>query len=326
MVFDLGNKESFINTLIMVLKSHGVRKQSMYDLVNTYSNYYDELSLKGYSYIEIINELKTPVVIYQNHQHQLRFYPKIENIITLTFPLISILLFLVLYFGAKTPLISSSYSLFLIPIFGSVIFLKDKIKTISLVFLSTLFIYIVLGNLYSYWDFLWTIFFLVPITIAIIFSRDDELYYGLLFFIMMPILYLLSYFNIIGYEYTWQSVFIFLIVYFMLHGINKKRIFVLFTLVFSFIIYNLLLTKFSMGWSRAIYAYIFWFLSFVFSGEMYEIIKKANNNRIQLGVYIGSVTVYIVTSLIFSNWLIPLLIFFVIPLYYIFSKIDHNDL
>lgn len=311
------NKINYIDTLTYILKTNNVRKSSINNIINTYSHLYDDLVLKGRSFNEIINILGTPAIVYQTHQHQLRHYPTLEQVFLYATPIWSSILFLLLYFLAGLSLELSAYSFFLIPFVIVLSFFRNQFKIISLVVVTSVFTHLLIGSLLSIWDPTWVIMFLIPISLVIFYAEDEELIYSLLFFIAIPAIYLLNFYEVLAYEYSWQLILSLIIVNYFIKELNAKKIIGFISLIISIVLYNSLIIFTELLWTRAIYVYLIWIITIVLSGEFLEIISNETEEMLSIIVYMGSILLYILTSVVLGNWIFPLLIFFVIPLYYI---------
>lgn len=308
---------NYINTLEYLLETNKVRRKSAKYLIDTYTHYYKELAKEGLSYVEIVNRLGTPMVVFQNHMRNLTYYPRYREWLMFLSPLISMILFLLLHLTWQQPLHLSSYVFILIPLAFSNYLFKGPFRVVIVTVFLCLFAYFLTGHLTTFYDPLWLLFFIIPVLIVLLYSTGAEMIVGLILFISVPVMYLLNYYQIVSLDLSWQILLLIPLLYYVLEKIDFTKLIGLSALIVSMISYNTLLIGFEVSWQYGIYTYLLWPAVMLISGEFLSLFMREDFPKVDFVYFIGSISLYISSSLILGIWTYTLFILLIIPIYYI---------
>lgn len=320
-------KNEYLSRLKELLDRYDMSEQEKQDILNDYSDMYDNWEERGMSDQEIVEKLGKPKGIIGSLVEGYRRIPKpsdgTEKIIALS-PFVATIIFFIAGFGFDLWLYAW-ISFILIPITAIIVEMsksKDPHITTALSPFVTGIGYYILGMEYQLWHPGWLIFLAIPI-IAIINSRK-EMNRRTLLTSLSPFAALIAYVYLGEMGYWHNMWVVFLVIPFIGATLEEgwKRIFLLLFIPVGVIAY-LYLGDMYGEWLYTGLVFLPLLAFYIYNGNI-QLWDKDAPRDYQI-VVLATVATYFAVSLLTQAWLVSWLVFFAIPLYAINKETEQPE-
>lgn len=323
-------KNEYLLQLKTLLDRYEMDQDEKQDILNDYSDMYDNWIDRGMSIEEVEEKLGKPKSIIRSLVEGYKKIPKPSDnrtkLIAVS-PFISLIAFFVLGFGFNEWVYSWMVFLF-IPVIAIIVEMtrdKDPHVTTALSPFAASIAYYILGMQYGLWHPGWIVFIIIPI-LGVFNSRKD-MDFKTLITALSPFAALIAYLYIGEMGYYHPGWLIFLIVPFIGATHEKpfgKALFIMTSIVFGAALYLYIGYEFD-EWYLGGFAFLPLIVFYIYNGN---IVIFASDEDVPKGYKIAvlvSGIAYLIVSLLTQAWLITWLIFLIIPVYAINREVSGNE-
>ncbi len=314
------SKKEYLNDLFIYLRTQEVTKSDISNVIEEYSNLYDEAIDNGLSDEEVRVKLGTAKDIYKALKGDLYHDSNSRNRIVALMPFVSVILFFLI--GYLGDAFRYAWMVFLaIPITAILVNVKTKDKYVALTpFISTI-LFMLLGFSSGYWHPGWLVFLLVPVT-AISLNVKEHKFTALSPFVVTVVYVMIGYFHPPFYLYGWALYAVVPLVSLLTKPITFKKG-MLASLIVLAVIAHQLLVHLSGEWQYAWLVYTVPLLYAVATNQIkiYLFDKETWLKRPYLATSILAVIIiYLAVSLMIPDaWLWSWMILLFIPMIGIYA-------
>ncbi len=332
-------KKEYLDKLKILLEKYDIASDEMQDIINDYEEMIDDALNKEMTEPKIIKLIGTPEEVVESlaeeiekdedfiYIHRVGKPDITSNKLTAYMPIIAIIVFFIL--GFEFGLWHPGWLVFLsIPVVSVFFSTYDKHSMNGLIALSplgALVLFLVLGFWKDLWHPGWLIFFVVPI-IAILSSAKTMRVISMLTAIS-PFATTIAFVLVGEYTGLWNPIWLVFLIIPMVGVLHEKKVWkvVLFELGFLIAISLYLFLGYSYNeWGYGLFAFLIPVeISLILSEDSFFVINK--NNKFEWFLWLIISIFYVVMGVLFnSTWAYLWMLFFLIPVSFIFRKVEKD--
>ena len=322
-------KHEYLSRLKELLDRYDVSDQEKQDILDDYSDMYDNWEQKDMSHDEIVEKLGKPRGIIGSLVEGYRRMPKpkdgSERIIALS-PFVALVIFFIAGFGFNE-WVYSWMAFILIPVTAIIVEMgksRDPHITTALSPFITGIIYYILIIEYQLWHPGWLVFLLIPV-LGVFNSRKTMSFLTLLTS-LSPFAAVLAY-VLLGEEGYWHNMWVVFLIIPFLGSLHQKETWKkVFTIIYypAAVVAYLYLGDMTGNWVFPAAVFLPIIAYHIITGDI-QIGIESDAPRDYKIVSVVTIVLYIAVSVLTNAWLITWLIFFIIPVYAIRKETEEPE-
>lgn len=302
----------FIKDLKEYLVDKNVSKEEVKEIIDDYTELYNDFSDRGFNDEEISKKLGTVRIIYRDIKSTVnRDRTTWKSKVVAVTPFIATAIYILV--GYFSGIWHPTWLVFLLIPLSSVILYGENLANRLLTsspFIATI-IFLIIGFYLNVWHPTWLIFLIIPI-FGIIAGNKDSIASTIsssLIFIGLAVAVLLPYFNILSWTYSWLFILAFLIPAPLTYTKHKnktkflKNVITSITLTIAIVIYIVIVAttgKVRLG----LLPFILPFLAGIWSGNIIFNINLGKGKQVVIFSIISilSIAAFVTLGVIYNNW------------------------
>jgi len=321
-------KDKYLNEIKAKLSRYQMDKAELEDILNDYSQMYDDGLDRGLTNQEVIEFLGSPEKVVSDLADSFKkiTQPVRGRKLIALMPFISVIIFFIS--GFVYDLWNPAWLVFLlIPMTAILVDGANKKSRHTLTalspFLATI-IFILSGTIFKTWHPIWLIYFIIPVSAIITSSKEQSLLSTIT--ALTPFIAIVTFFFLGTLFQLWNPGWLVFLIIPMVGILNEKNSVKAFwfevCFIVAIVIYLYVGYAYSL-WGYALFAFLIPILYGIFTGNL--VISITGGRLDDALVLLFCVVLYVAFGIIFTTWASLWVIFFFVPIYAIFRYGTKKD-